>query len=189
MPPLRVESSLLAWCKSGHYRTIISPWGRCGITYFWRLVSLYEGGTSHLAKYIWQQNDDGGIRRGPIYAHPDAQMSSNTSYIIAGERGKWVHNSLLSHWGHQYRVKLGDFSVLIFWHDLGRGVMNKAYDNEITHPITTDILMACLDSGGTWGMHVLVHKWGEIVVFILHFFTLSHTKTSFVAYFQCLDKI
>ena len=77
-----------------------------------------------------------------------------------------MHNSLLSHWGHQYRVKLGDFSVLIFWHDLGRGAMNKAYDNEITHPTTTDVLMVCLDSGGTWGMHGLVHKWGEIVVFI-----------------------
>ena len=84
---------------------------------------------------------------------------------------------------------MGDFSVLIFWHDLGRGVMNKAYDTKITQRTTTDVLMVCLDSGGTWGMHVLVHKWGEIVVFILHFFTLSHTKTSFVAYFQCLDKI
>ena len=44
--------------------------------------------------------------------------------------------------------------------------MNKAYDTEITHPTTTDILMACLDSGETWGMHVLVLKWGKIVVFI-----------------------
>ena len=42
---------------------------------------------------------------------------------------------------------------------------------------------------GGRGRHWFVHKWDEAANFILHFFTLSHTNTSFVAYFQCLDKI
>ena len=43
--------------------------------------------------------------------------------------------------------------------------------------------------GGAWGMHWFVHKWGEAANFILHFSIPSHSKTSLVAYFRCLDKI
>ena len=67
--------------------------------------------------------------------------------------------------------------------------MNNAFDAKISRPTTIYTSMAGVDIGGAWGRHWFVRKWGETANFILHFFTLSLTRTSFLAYFQCLDKI
>ena len=100
-----------------------------------------------------------------------------------------MHHSLSSTCTRHYRLQSDTFSAPIFWHYLVRGLENNASHTKLLHPTTACMSTVSANMGGAWGMHGLVHKWGEIVVFIQHFFTLSHTKTSFVAYFQRLDKI
>ena len=152
------------------------------------MVSFYYEGTSDLSKYIQQSTDGVEIWCGPLHPHPDAQNPPNASYIIAGGRGEWRHNSLLSNYTHHHRVCGGTFWALIFWHYLGHGVINNASHTKITHTTINRTPTASVHIMGAWGMLWLGRKWGETANFIFHFFILFHTKTSFVAYFQCLDK-